>query len=46
MPGLGITDLRRAPEQVHETLVCLLKTQQDRAAVAAEVTERLIGKVA
>jgi MoxR-like ATPase len=44
--GLDVRDLHDAPETVHETLMCLLKTQQDRARVSREVAERLLGKVA
>jgi hypothetical protein len=31
---------------VHETLMCLLKTHEDKARMSREVTERLLGKVA
>jgi len=44
--GLDIRDLNDAPETVHETLICLLKTHEDRARVTLEVTRRLLGKVA
>jgi MoxR-like ATPase len=44
--GLDVHDLRQEPEAVQETLICLLKTQEDRARVTREVTERLLGKVA
>ena len=44
--GLEVHDLRQEPEAVQETLICLLKTQEDRARVTREVTERLLGKVA
>ncbi len=44
--GLDITDLREAPEAVHETLMALLKTREDRARITPEVTRRLAGKVA
>lgn len=44
--GLDVRDLHDAPETVHETLVCLLKTHEDRARVTPEVTRRLLGKVA
>jgi MoxR-like ATPase len=44
--GLDIRDLHDAPETVHETLVCLLKTHEDRARVTPEVTQRILGKVA
>ncbi len=44
--GLDIADLREAPEVVHETLMALLKTREDRACITPEVTRRLAGKVA
>src|SRR5437016_1030249 len=44
--GLDIRDLHDAPETVHETLMCLLKTQEDKSRITREVTERLLGKVA
>jgi MoxR-like ATPase len=44
--GLDVRDLRDDPETVHETLMCLLKTQEDRARVTREVSSRLLGKVA
>jgi MoxR-like ATPase len=44
--GLDVRDLHDAPETVHETLVCLLKTHEDRARITGEVTQRLLGKVA
>ncbi|MDE2329545.1 MAG: MoxR family ATPase [Bradyrhizobium sp.] len=44
--GLDVRDLHDAPEMVHETLICLLKTQEDRARVTREVTQRLLGRVA
>ncbi len=34
------------PEIVHETLLCLLKTREDRARISPEVTARLLGRVA
>jgi hypothetical protein len=46
LAGLGIADMRQAPEAVHETLVCLLKTHEDRARIGREVVDRLLGKVA
>ena len=42
--GLEVVDLRYQPERLHETLMCLLKTQEDQAAVTLEVVERLAGK--
>ncbi|WP_375775900.1 AAA family ATPase [Bradyrhizobium sp. ma5] len=44
--GLEVQDLHDAPETVHETLMCLLKTQEDKARVSREVTQRLLGRVA
>jgi MoxR-like ATPase len=44
--GLGVLDLHDTPETVHETLMCLLKTHEDRSRVTREVSERLLGKVA
>jgi MoxR-like ATPase len=44
--GLGVGNLHDAPETVHETLRCLLKTQEDRARFTPEVSARLLGKVA
>ena len=46
LAGLGAHDLRQDPETVHETMMCLIKTHEDRARVTREVTERLLGKVA
>src|ERR1700675_1926088 len=44
--GLDVRDLHDAPAVVHETLMCLLKTHEDKSRVTREVTERLLGKVA
>jgi MoxR-like ATPase len=44
--GLEVGDLHDAPETVHETMVCLLKTHEDRARFTPEVTQRLLGRVA
>jgi MoxR-like ATPase len=44
--GIGVHDLREAPERVHDTLMCLLKTHEDKSRLTREVTERLLGKVA
>jgi MoxR-like ATPase len=44
--GLDVHDLHDAPELVHETLMCLVKTQEDRAKLTHEVSDRLLGKVA
>src|SRR6202045_4291486 len=44
--GLEVRDLHDSPEVVHETLMCLLKTHEEKSRVTREVTERLLGKVA
>ncbi len=44
--GLEVHDLRQEPEAIYETMICLLKTQEDRARMTREVSERLLGKVA
>ena len=44
--GLEVHDLRQEPETIYETMICLLKTQEDRARMTREVSERLLGKVA
>jgi MoxR-like ATPase len=44
--GLGIKDLRDEPELLYETLLCLLKTQQDRGRVAPVLAERLAAAAA
>jgi MoxR-like ATPase len=44
--GLDVRDLHDAPETVHDTLMCLLKTQEDKVRVTREVSERILGKVA
>src|SRR6202045_1664384 len=44
--GLDVRDLHDSPETVHETLMCLLKTHEDKSRGTREGTERLLGKVA
>jgi hypothetical protein len=44
--GLDVRDLHEAPEVVHQTLMCLLKTQEDKARMTREVRERILGRVA
>jgi MoxR-like ATPase len=46
LAGLDVHDLRQEPEGVYETMMCLLKTQEDRSRLTREVSERLLGKVA
>jgi MoxR-like ATPase len=44
--GLDIASLQDDPETVHQTLLCLLKTQDDRKAIPLQVFERLAGTAA
>ncbi len=44
--GLDVDDLRADSEVVHDSLLCLLKTDHDRRAISSEVAERIVGKVA
>ena len=44
--GLDVRDLHDSPETVHDTLMCLLKTQEDKVRVTREVSARILGKVA
>jgi MoxR-like ATPase len=44
--GLGVGDVGADPESVFETLACVLKTQEDRARITREVTDRVVAKVA
>jgi MoxR-like ATPase len=44
--GLGLKDLNDDPVTLQASLVCLLKTQSDQAAVPTEVAQRLVGKAA
>jgi MoxR-like ATPase len=46
LAGLGLHDLRQEPETVYETMMCLLKTHEDRAQLTRDVSDRLLGKVA
>jgi MoxR-like ATPase len=43
--GLDVRDLRESPETIHDTMICLLKTHEDRARLGREVLDRLLGKV-
>src|SRR5258708_4993877 len=43
--GLGVKDLRDDPEALYATLLCLLKTNQDRQAMPADMAERLAAKL-
>jgi MoxR-like ATPase len=44
--GLDVKNLHDDRETVHQTLRCLLKTQEDRTRFTPEVSARLLGKVA
>ena len=46
LAGLGVNDLTDDPAVLQATLVTLLKTQADRAAIPTEVAQRLAGKAA
>jgi hypothetical protein len=46
LAGLNIHQLRDEPEMVHATLMCLIKTAEDKSRVTRPVVDRLIGKVA
>ena len=46
LAGLGINDLTQDPVALQASLVTLLKTQNDRAAVPTEIAQRLAGKAA
>jgi MoxR-like ATPase len=43
--GLGASDLRGEIETVQQTLLCLLKTHEDRQALPREKVEHLLGRV-
>jgi MoxR-like ATPase len=46
LSGLDIRHLRDEPEAVFETLMCLIKTAEDKARMTRQVSDRLLGKVA
>ena len=46
LAGLDVHDLRQEPETIYETMICLLKTREDRSHLTREVTDRLLGKMA
>jgi MoxR-like ATPase len=46
LSGLGVKSLQDSPETVHQTLLCLLKTREDREAIPLAVFERLAGAAA
>jgi MoxR-like ATPase len=46
LAGLGVEDLRQEPEIVHDTLIAILKTHEDRVRMSRETTQCLLGNVA
>src|SRR4249920_1593778 len=44
--GFGVADLGDDPATVFDTLACVLKTNEDRARITREVTDRLVAQVA
>ena len=46
LAGLEIRHLQNEPELVFETLMCLIKTAEDKSRITREVSDRLLGKVA
>ncbi|UJW76934.1 AAA family ATPase [Rhizobium sp. SL42] len=46
LAGLDIRVLRDEPEAVFETLMCLIKTAEDKTRMTRQVSDRLLGKVA
>jgi len=46
LSGLSVNDLSDDPVTLQASLVCLLKTQADQAAIPTEVSQRLAGKAA
>ncbi|MFN7104023.1 MAG: AAA family ATPase [Pseudorhizobium sp.] len=46
LAGLDIRHLKDEPEAVFETMMCLIKTAEDKSRMTREVSNRLLGKVA
>lgn len=46
LAGLDIRHLKDEPEAIFETMMCLIKTAEDKARVTRQVSDRLLGKVA
>jgi MoxR-like ATPase len=46
LAGLGVEDMRQEPEIVHDTLIAILKTHEDRTRISPQTTQRLLGRVA
>lgn len=45
LSGMGVIDITDDPVTLHASLVCLLKTQADKAQIPTEVAQRLAGKL-
>lgn len=45
LSGMGIADITEDPGVLQASLVCLLKTQADKAQIPVEVSQRLAGKL-
>ncbi len=45
LSGMGVVDITNDPTVMQASLVCLLKTQADKAQIPVEVTQRLAGKL-
>lgn len=46
LAGLDIKNIREEPELIHDTLLCLIKTSEDKSRISREVSDRLLGMVA
>ncbi|CAN1559103.1 COG0714 MoxR-like ATPases [Rhabdaerophilaceae bacterium] len=46
LAGLNLSHLSDDPEIIHDTLICLIKTAEDRARMTPAITRRLLGMVA
>jgi MoxR-like ATPase len=46
LAGLDVSNLRDEPELIYETLLCLIKTSEDKSRISREVSDRLLGLVA
>ena len=46
LAGLNLRHLHDEPEMVFETLICLIKTAEDKSRMTRQVSDRLLGKVA
>jgi len=44
--GIELSDLHSEPELVFDTMMCLIKTQEDKSRFTPEVAQRILGKVA